>query len=212
MFDRRKLFRPSSIAFISLITVLVAGVIGGLTYMVRRGGGVIPVAGQAPNFTMTNLNDKQVSMQSLNGKVRLVTFFFTHCPDECPLTAFQMAQIQDQLQKQGLFGTKVDFISISIDPKGDTPTLIRRFAGHVNADLNGWYFLRANDAVTTQVLNKWGIQVKQGTNPEQIEHVIKTELIDPNGNIRKTYTSTVLPVKQVVSDIHSILSYQSWQS
>lgn len=210
MQTRRRLAKPSTIAFTAIVTVLVLGIVGGLLYMVRRGGSALPVAGQAPNFTLTNLNGQPVSMQSLNGKVRLVTFFYTHCPDECPLTAFQMEQVQNQLKQQGLFGSKVDFISISIDPVGDTPTLIRNFADHAHADFNGWYFLRGNEATTTQVLNGWGIQVKQGTSPGQIEHVIKTELVDEHGNIRKVYTSTQLPVKQVVADIHNLLSRRTW--
>lgn len=205
----RTRWKTSTIAFTAGVGVLVLGIIGGLTYMVRSGGGALPVAGQAPNFTMNNLNGQPVSMQNLTGKIRLVTFFYTHCPDECPLTAFEMEQVQNQLKQQGLFGTKVDFISISIDPVGDTPTLIRRFANHAHADFNGWYWLHGNAATTTQVLNKWGIQVKQGTNPETIEHVIKTELIDANGNIRATYTTTQLPTKQVLADIHSLLSHQN---
>lgn len=173
--------------------------------MFRQGGGSLPVVGQAPKFSALNADGRTISMSGLNGKVRLVTWFYSHCPDECPATAAYMAQIQNKLKMRGQFGSQVDFISISIDPKGDTPGAVEAFASHAHADTMAWYFLRPTTAQLPGLLKEWNIEVKD-TNPDSIEHVIQTDLVDQNGNIRKVYSNSDLPVDEVLSDIDNLLS------
>lgn len=198
--------RVTSIAVIAVCVVLGAGVIGGITFMLRQGTSSLPVVGQAPEFSAVNVDGRTVSMDSLNGKVRLVTWFYSHCPDECPATAAYMQQVQDKFKQQNLFGNKVAFVSISIDPKGDTPDAVRKFGEHAGADTSGWYFLRPTAAQLPALLKQWNIQVQDTSDPEKIEHVIETDLVDQSGNIRKKYTEDVLPVTQVESDIQNLLS------
>lgn len=205
---RRK--RMLNLGFWVLIVVLIAGIIGGITYMIREGGGSLPVEGQAPNFTATNVTGKTISFDSLNGKVRLVTWFYTHCPDECPLTAYHMEQIQNQLEKEGKFGNKVVFVSITFDPTRDTLPVIQAWANHFQPDYKGWYFLRATPEQTKEILREWGIQVKPGATPGYLEHVVKTDLIDQNGNIRKVYNTADLNTNEVVSNINNLIAKSSW--
>ena len=117
--------RILTLGFWALTLILVAGIIGGLFYMIRERGGSLPVAGQAPNFSATDITGKTISLDSLDGKIRVVAWFHTHCPDECPLTAYRMEQIQNQLEKDGNFGNKVVFVSITFDPTRDTLLVIK---------------------------------------------------------------------------------------
>lgn len=179
--------------------------------MARAGGNSLPVAGQAPNFTAQDISDNQpVAMQNLNGKIVLITWYYTHCTDECPLTMYRFEQIQKQLQKQGLFGKKVVLIAMTLDPKRDTAPVIAQYAAHFNADTSGWYFLRATPVQTARILGQWGIQVKASANKEFLEHVSKTDLIDQNGNIRAQYNTANLDPTKVVSDIHNLVSRMRW--
>lgn len=197
--------------FIGLVVVLVLAIVGGIVYILREGGGTLPVAGQAPNFSAENIsNGKPFTMQSANGKIVLITWYYTHCTDECPLTMYRFEQIQQQLEKKGTFGKKVILIAMTLDPARDTKPVIEQYAHHFNANFKGWYFLRATPAQTIQILNKWGIQVKASTDKEFIEHTSKTELIDQNGNIRAEYNTANLNPNQVVSNIDSLVSRMSW--
>lgn len=203
--------KAARFSFYGVVAVLVLAIIGGITYMLRQGGGSLPVAGQETNFTATNVvTGKGVSMKSLNGKIVLITWYYTHCTDECPLTMFRFSQIQDQLEKQNLFGKKVVLIAMTLDPARDTAPVIKQYGAHFKANYSGWYFLRANPSQTIQILNKWGIQVKPSTNKEFIEHTSKTELIDQNGNIREEYNTANLNPKQVVSNINNLVSRMNW--
>ena len=102
-------------SFYGVTTLLLIGISSGIIYMIRAGGGTLPVAGQATDFTATNVDGKPVSFNSLDGKIRLVTFFYTHCPGPCPLVAFRLEQIQDQLKKEGVLGSKVAIVSVTLD-------------------------------------------------------------------------------------------------
>ncbi|MCF8567247.1 SCO family protein [Alicyclobacillus tolerans] len=198
-------------SFYGLVAALLLALIGGIVYMLRAGGGSLPVIGQEPNFTATNvISGQDVSMGNLNGKIVLITWYYTHCTDECPLTMYRFSQIQDQLEKQGLFGKKVVLIAMTLDPTRDTPPVIKQYGEHFKANFNGWYFLRATPTQTIQILNKWGIQVKPSTDKEFIEHTSKTDLIDQNGNIRAAYNTANLDPQQVVANINSLVSRMSW--
>lgn len=191
--------------FFGATSVLSLGVVAGLWYMIAKGGSALPTLGQAPNFTAVNVNGQPVSFQNLNGKVRVVTWFYTHCPDVCPMTAVQLSEVQQQLEQKGQFGKDVVIVSINIDPTRDTLPVIKQWSSLFHPDYNGWYFLRATPAQTPAILKAWGIYVgKSSDNPELLTHTAQTELIDQNGNIRKIYGNNLDP-NQVVSDIENLL-------
>lgn len=103
----------------------------------------LPVIREVGDFTMENVDGATVSRDDTAGQVRLMYFYFTSCPDVCPVTTFLLSQIQDELKKEeGVFGEKVSFVSISFDPETDTREKIKEFGDRFYADYDGWYFLR----------------------------------------------------------------------
>ncbi|QAY68198.1 SCO family protein [Paenibacillus protaetiae] len=104
----------------------------------------LPVVQAAPSFQLTDIDGNSVSLESTNGKARIVYFYFANCPDVCPPTTFLLSQVQEKLKKEGTLGKKAELISITFDPDRDTPDAIRAFAERNFADPeNGWEFLRA---------------------------------------------------------------------
>jgi protein SCO1/2 len=196
--------------FVFVVTILGLGVVGGVVYMIRAAGGTLPVDGQAPNFTATNVDGKAVSLSALDGKIRLVTWFYTHCPDVCPLTAHRLQQIQERLQAEGVFAKKVDIVSLDLDPESDSLRDVRVWSSHFNPDYQGWYFLRTSPEKTKRILKQWGIERKLIPGSVYVSHTIKTVLVDEDGNIRKTYNSADLDVDQVVADVNSLLDREKW--
>jgi len=78
----------------------------------------------APDFHLTDQNGATVALSDLKGKVVVLTFFFTHCPDACPRTAETFRQTADQLTQDA---NRVAFVAVSLDPEGDTPQAIHDF-------------------------------------------------------------------------------------
>jgi len=78
----------------------------------------------APGFHLTDQAGQTISLAQFKGKPVVLTFFYTHCPDACPLTAEKLHQTMVAL---GSNAQKVGVIAISVDPKGDTPATALSF-------------------------------------------------------------------------------------
>ncbi|WP_261807974.1 SCO family protein [Paenibacillus sp. N3.4] len=86
----------------------------------------------APAIQLQDLDGKSVTSKDLDGKVRLVYFFYSFCPDVCMPTTYLLTQVQDALKKKDLFGTKAEIVSISVDPTRDTPEVLRTLPINLN--------------------------------------------------------------------------------
>ena len=78
----------------------------------------------ARSFELTDQNGKLRTLADFKGKVTVVFFGFTQCPDVCPSTMAELSQVKKQL---GAAGQDVQGIFISVDPKRDTPALLKAY-------------------------------------------------------------------------------------
>nr|WP_238357570.1 SCO family protein [Cohnella zeiphila] len=155
-----------------------------LLYNSLSGGGTkLADQGAAADFTYSDIDGKQVTMSEENGKVRLVYFFYSNCPDVCPPTTFMMSQVQDQLKAEGKFGSQVEFLSITIDPTRDTPEALKTFGDKFNADYTGWKFLRGDEQATADLAKKYNLLVSKGDDGN-FGHMNLIVLVDKKGHIR----------------------------
>ena len=74
-----------------------------------------------PEFSFTNQEGKQVGRSDMDGKVTIVDFFFTSCPSICPKMSAEMERVNDMFREYD----NVQIMSISIDPKYDTPQILK---------------------------------------------------------------------------------------
>lgn len=168
-----------SLALFALLLVLV-----GWLLVRQMQQDKLPDLGAAPDFTYQDIDGNEVSMSSLDGKVRLVYFFYTNCPDVCPPTTFMLSQVQDKLKEEGAFGKSVDIVSVTIDPVRDTPDALRKFGDKFNADYAGWKFLRGDEAATADLATKYGlIAVKDADG--FYSHANLIVLVDKKGRMRQ---------------------------
>ncbi|WP_018132290.1 SCO family protein [Effusibacillus pohliae] len=194
--------------FRMVATILLFALLGGIGYWFWWGASRFPVVGRAPDFTLNDIQDKPVQFHQLDGKIRLVNFFYASCPDICPMTTSYMAKIQENLKKQGLFGRDVTFVSISFDER-DTPNVLARYAKAYRADPNGWIFLRGTNAATHEVARNFGISSDLDPSSNLYVHNNKVILIDRERNIRREYnigldTNAKDIVKKITTDIERL--------
>lgn len=90
----------------------------------------------------------------LKGKVVAVNVIYTHCKDECPLETAKLAQVQRLLGERA--GKDVFFYSITIDPKRDTPGVLKAYAEKYGAG-PGWLFLTGKEEDIKLVTKKLGL-------------------------------------------------------
>lgn len=150
----------------------------------------LPVIGEVQDFSLENVDGRQVTLADTQGKVRLVYFFFTSCPDVCPITTYMLSQTQELLAEDGSFGKDVEFVSISFDPEKDTREAIKAFADRFHADYGGWYFLRGDQEQVRQLAADSFKVLIYGNNKDNFAHANLIGLVDRNNRLRGLYDAS----------------------
>jgi len=138
--------------------------------------------GEVPSFEFTNQDGEQISNSFYEDKVWVVEFFFTTCPTICPKMNANMVKIQDKYYGNLDFG----IASFSINPKHDTPKILKAYAKNHGATLKNWQFLTGDQELIYDLANS-GFTLFAGENSEAeggFEHSGMFALIDKEGNIR----------------------------
>ncbi|MEO8235177.1 MAG: SCO family protein [Flavobacterium sp.] len=138
--------------------------------------------GKAPIFSLINQDKVMISNESYKGKVYVVEFFFSTCPSICPIMNRNMKLVQEAFATNTNFG----IASITIDPKNDTPEVLKKHAELISAKGINWNFLTGDRTKIFEIANKgFNLFVGQNTKiPGGFEHSGFFALIDKNGNIR----------------------------
>lgn len=138
--------------------------------------------GKVPAFEFTNQDGKLISNSFYNEKVYVVEFFFTTCPTICPRMNENMMKIQNEYYANPDFG----IVSFSINPKHDTPKVLKEYAKSHGATLKNWNFLTGDQDKIYELANN-GFTLFAGENSDAeggFEHSGMFALIDKQGNIR----------------------------
>ncbi len=190
------------------VTLIVAGVIL-LRAPTFRGKAIEPRT-IAPGFAFTNQDRQTARLEDHRGKIVLIYFGFTHCPDACPKTLGTWKSVYNSL---GAESDQVRFLFISIDPKRDTPERLKEFLNAYNSNFVGLTGSMAaiDDAALSYLVFKYaddeeaytsGHQHSDSTLPEltpntyKIYHSSLTYVVDRAGKI-----ALVFPLETSAQDV-----------
>ena len=115
--------RPRIIIFAAVVLALAAA-LGLASHLAVRDGGGVATSGLGGPFSLVDPDGKVVTEKSFPGRLKLVLFGFTHCPDVCPTGLAAMSEALEQLGPQAA-GVQARFISV--DPERDTPAVLRDY-------------------------------------------------------------------------------------
>lgn len=104
----------------------------------RLAGPLLRASPPAPNFTLRDQDGQVVQMASLKGRVVVLTFLYTRCPDACPLIVAKLAQGFRQL---GADQQDVTMLAVSVDPANDTPGAAKAFDATYGLAPPSWHYL-----------------------------------------------------------------------
>lgn len=142
----------------------------------------LETVGAVPAFNFTDQNGKSISNENYAGKVYVVEFFFTTCPDICPIMTENMKKIQDKF----LGNPNLAIASFTIDPTHDTPEVLKEYAKNKGITKPQWHLLTGEKEAIFKLANE-GFNLYVGDAPEVeggFEHSGFFALIDKEGNIR----------------------------
>ena len=133
-------------------------------------------------FVLTDHDGKQRSLEDFRGKVVVMFFGFTHCPDVCPTTLAELAGAVKQL---GPAGEKVQVLLVTIDPERDTPELLAKYVTAFNPK---FLALRGSSEETARVAKEFKViyQKAAGSRAEDysMDHSAGSYLFDRQGRLR----------------------------
>jgi len=145
----------------------------------------------APDFTLTDgISGRPVTLSAQQGKVVVLSFLYTHCPDVCPLTAEDFRQAQQKLSDSERDRTV--FVAVSVDPLQDTPQAVQAFARDHGLAKN-FLFLVGGQAQLQPVWSAYGIRIETDPAVTGVGHSDAIYLLDAKGRARVLVHSDITP-------------------
>ena len=149
--------------------------------------------GTVPDFSLIERRGQTVALSDLKGKIWIANFIYTNCPDTCPIQSAQMKELQAEFMNE----KDLRLVSITVDPKRDTPKVLSEYANRFGADPTRWFFL-TGERETIYRLAQEGFrlgaaEIPHGQRPASgasHTHSPRFVLIDRKAQIRGYYTST----------------------
>jgi cytochrome oxidase Cu insertion factor (SCO1/SenC/PrrC family) len=151
-----------------------------------------------PDLTLIDQNGKNVSLASLKGKPVLFDFIYTTCPGPCLTLTSRMRVVANQLGTQ--LGSKVWFVSVTVDPEHDGPAQLRDYAKAQGVDKNGWLFLTGPPADVERLMAQFNL-LRQREADGSVDHVLEFFLVGPDGRQLYQYLGTRADPTAIARDV-----------
>ncbi len=141
-----------------------------------------------PDFAFTNQAGNSYGSQDLEGKIYVVDFFFTRCPNICIEMTSELLRVQDKFKDRDDFR----LVSVSVNPEYDTAGVLQEYAGRYGADPKLWNFLTGpKDDIYELARCGYFIVAKPAeSDPNDFIHADKFVLVDKEKRIRGYYSGT----------------------
>ena len=133
-------------------------------------------------FSLTDRSGRSVTQAELAGKFLVVNFVFTSCSLSCRAVNDRMEEIQRLVAG----APDVRLVSLTVDPRSDTPSVLARFADGYHADTNRWLFLTGDKAELYRVIETSFIPKSpelEGLIPGGFGSTDRIMLVDPEGDV-----------------------------
>ncbi len=173
--------------------------------------GIVPAKeGDAvPDYGLLNQSEQPIHLAQYRGKTLLLTFIYTRCPipDYCTLMSRNFAQIENKLAEEPDLYQKTHLLSITIDPDYDTPAVLRSYGAahtgkYTDEKFAHWEFATGTKDQIKGVAQFFGLRYY--ADQDQINHLLRTVIIDPEGKVRKVYRDNSWKPDEVLAELRKV--------
>jgi protein SCO1/2 len=189
--------------FIGLVVISSAigtPIIGGHQFH----GTVLRAPEPANNFTFNDANGQPVSLHDFRGKVVLLYFGYTYCPDVCPATLVELKQAVEQI---GSKADRVQVIMISVDPERDSPELLQEYVNHFHESFIG---LTGTEEEILGLTTQYGVFFEKhegsAASGYLIDHTATVTVVDREGHLRLLYPFDT-PSEDIADDLEYLVRH-----
>ncbi len=121
--------------------IVALGIAAGISFFIIR-----DMTSKIPSdISLVTMHDEVYDFSKSEKKLKLVEFIYTFCPDICPVTTQRMNLLKNDLEKEGVYGKDIQFLTITIDPYRDTPEKLRQYMETFDIEDDGNWLLLTGD-------------------------------------------------------------------
>lgn len=168
------------------VLLLLAAFVAGAVVIVASALALLPqgptaVSGQTAiggSFELTDQDGRKVTQETFAGAPTLVFFGFTHCPDICPTSLFEMSQLFEEL---GPDARKVTGLFITVDPERDTAEVMKSYLGSFHPSIQGLTGTPEQIAATIKAYRVYAKKVPTQDGDYTMDHTAIIYLMDKDG-------------------------------
>jgi protein SCO1 len=163
-----------------------------------------------PDVKLINQDGKTIHLGDFNGKAVLLTFIYTRCPfaNFCPLLSNEFASLRREMQKTPGDYERTHFVSVSLDPKWDTPPVMRQYGlEYLHGDPAGfgyWDFVATSPADLKSLANAFNLTYFEKDN--QITHSLRTVLLATDGTVAKVWSGNQWRKQEILDSLRQAAS------
>jgi protein SCO1/2 len=158
-------------------------------------------SGIIPRYLLQDPNGRSVTSEDFRGRFQLIAFGYTYCPDICPTTLVEMAEILKQLGDQA---AAVQPIFISVDPERDSGQVLRTYTEFFDPRILG---LTASPALVRRTADNFRVRYAKVRQPDKdaqhyaVDHSAGMFLLGPDGGFIKkfAFSAPVIEVSRQIS-------------
>src|SRR5271169_6654086 len=156
------------------------------------------VAGVGGPFHLEDQNGKPVSDEDMKGRPFLVFFGFTHCPDICPTTLFDVSQV---LKSLGPDADRAGALFITVDPDRDTPAVLKDYLSNFDPHLRGLTGDQASIDAAIKAYRVYAKKVPLDGGDYTMDHTALVYLMDKNGQFVAPFDVTQRKPEDAAADL-----------
>lgn len=199
----------SRLKFFAFSAFIALGLVAGIAFVQtwRRDSG-LPVYWTVPDFRLTADDGKPITLSDLKGKIWVAEFFFASCAGICLDMNRNMARVQKAFSDN----PDVCLVSFTVDPKNDTPEVLREFRKNYDAIEGKWIFVTGDKKAIYRLARRGFKVTAVDVNPKEeggvtdFIHSDRFILVDRQGRIRGFYNGTdKKQVDKLIADIRKLL-------
>jgi protein SCO1/2 len=177
-----KFFNTGFVALLLLVLVIAITGCGEKNSAQKFNAIDITGADFGKDFKLTDHTGKPRTLADFKGKVVVIFFGYTNCPDVCPTT---MSDLNQAMKLLGKDASRVKVLFVTVDPERDTQALLAKYVPAFNPDFIGLYGEAATTAKTAKDFRIFYQKNKPDSNGNySVDHSAGTYVFDPDGKLR----------------------------
>lgn len=202
--SRRRVILPIGIGLVALamVALAVVWVVRAFPQLYTFHGAQFDPPRPIADFTLINQDGQSVRLSDYRGRLVLLFFGYTHCPDVCPTTLARLNQVMRALGDEA---KAVQVLFVSVDPERDTPAVLKQFLSHFNPAFTGLTGQAEEVRAVTQAFGVYVQKEEVGSAAGYlVTHTARIYAIDPDGRLVLTFHPE-METQDVIADLKYLL-------